>query len=85
MTVFLLAAGLAWAGRPLTLDDADPVEPGQAEIEAGAAWDTGFRWNAGGGLTLDFAAGSKLRGGAPDFTGTAGVTWRFGLGPQHPP
>lgn len=33
----LLFAGGAWAGRPLAIDDADPVDPGQFEFEAGAA------------------------------------------------
>ena len=37
----VLAAGLcgpsrAWAGRPLAMDDADPLDPGQFEFEAGA-------------------------------------------------
>jgi len=30
-------AGVAVAGRPLAIDDADPVDPGQFEFEAGAA------------------------------------------------
>lgn len=32
-----LLGGTAWAGRPLAIDDADPVDPGQFEFEAGAA------------------------------------------------
>lgn len=31
----LLASGTVWAGRPLTIDDADPVAVGQFEFEAG--------------------------------------------------
>ncbi len=37
----LAGAGAALAGRPLTVDDADPVEVGQFELEAGAAWSRG--------------------------------------------
>ena len=29
----------AWAGRPLAIDDADPVHPGQFEFEVGAAYE----------------------------------------------
>jgi len=32
------AAGMALAGRPLAIDDADPVDVGQFEFEAGAAY-----------------------------------------------
>ncbi|MFA7256146.1 MAG: transporter [Kiritimatiellales bacterium] len=43
-------------------------------------YNTGFRWSAAESLTLDAAAGSKLRGDdAPDFTATFGLTWAFGL------
>lgn len=34
----LMAAGAVFAARPLTIDDADPVDPGRFEIEAGAAY-----------------------------------------------
>ncbi len=33
--VGVFISALAFAGRPLTIDDADPVEPGQFEFEAG--------------------------------------------------
>ena len=52
-------ASIALAGRPLAIDDADPVDPGQFEFEAGAAWSAGVgqeradpvapRWLAGKG------------------------------------
>lgn len=32
-------SGVVWAGRPLAIDDADPVDPGQFEFEAGAAYE----------------------------------------------
>lgn len=35
----------------------------------------GLRWKPADDLTLDVAAGAKLRGDAPDFTVTAGLTW----------
>ena len=31
----VMAAGTVWAGRPLNVDDADPVPPGVVEMEAG--------------------------------------------------
>jgi hypothetical protein len=34
----LLVAGSAWAGRPLTIDDAVPVSQGAYELEAGLTW-----------------------------------------------
>ena len=43
-------------------------------------YNTGFRWSASESLTLDAAAGSRLRGDeAPDFIATLGLTWSFGL------
>lgn len=38
MAGLLLASAPAWAGRPLTVDDADPVEVGQFEFEAGLGY-----------------------------------------------
>jgi len=37
--VVVITASLALAGRPLTVDDADPVEKGHAEIEAGVYYE----------------------------------------------
>jgi len=66
------------------------VEPIQWVAELFAAnevtevWDpavacnSGFRWFATDDLTLDVAVGTKIRGDAPDFTATAGLTWAFG-------
>jgi len=39
MSGLLACAGVAVAGRPLAIDDADPVDPGQFEFEAGAAYE----------------------------------------------
>ena len=50
-------------------DDADTV----------VQYNAGFRWTPADNLTLDLAGGSKLRGEAPDFTATAGLTWTFGF------
>lgn len=41
--------------------------------------DTGLRWNAADGLTLDLDGGSRISGDGPDFTATAGLTWAFGF------
>ena len=38
LTLFTLTASAVLAARPLTIDDADPVAPGDAELEAGAAF-----------------------------------------------
>lgn len=43
-------------------------------------YNTGFRWCPVDSLTLDIAGGSKLKGDAPDFIATAGLTWTFGCG-----
>lgn len=37
----MLLAGGAWAGRPLAIDDADPVDPLQCEFEVGAGYADG--------------------------------------------
>jgi hypothetical protein len=43
-------------------------------------YNSGFRWSAAESLTLDAAAGSRLRGEeAPDFSATLGLTWAFRL------
>lgn len=51
----------------------------QKELIGGATtvvqYNTGLRWEAGSGLTLDIAVGSRLSGEAPDFIATAGLTW----------
>jgi hypothetical protein len=33
------ACSVAWAGRPLAVDDADPADPGQCEVEAGVCYE----------------------------------------------
>ena len=50
----LCAAEMAWAGRPLAVDDADPVDPGVFEFEAGVGYvrDTDYHhWDFPVGLT----------------------------------
>ena len=94
-----LNVGYAWIGGP----DADALHYGaaldfqftetvQGVVEVFAERETaggaktaaqiqiGFRWAVTESLTLDAAAGTKIRGGAPDFTATAGLTWAFGFG-----
>jgi len=39
----------------------------------------GLRWQIVDGLVLDAAAGAGLRGDAPDWTATVGLTWTFGF------
>jgi len=61
--VCLGLAGSAWAGRPLAVDDADPVDPGLLETEWGAAYeedgdDKGAE--AAIGLTYGVLAGWEL-------------------------
>lgn len=50
----LCMSGVALAGRPLAIDDADPVAPGQFEFEAGAAYEHASdckHWDVPFGLT----------------------------------
>jgi hypothetical protein len=42
-------------------------------------YNTGFRCNPIENLTLDIAAGSRINGYSPDFKGTVGLTWAFGI------
>ena len=49
------------------------------DVDTVVQYNTGFRWSPVDGLTLDLAGGSKLRGEAPDFTATVGLTWAFGF------
>lgn len=56
----ILTAGSVFAGRPLTVDDADPVAPGQFEFELGAAFEhdsTCNHWEAPFGLTAGILPG----------------------------
>lgn len=46
--------------------------------DIGAQYNTGFRWNPSGSLSVDMAAGAKICGDVPDFTATVGLTWAFG-------
>ncbi|MCX6995521.1 MAG: transporter [Kiritimatiellaeota bacterium] len=55
----------------------------QRETTGGAEttvqYNTGFRWAARDGLTFDVAAGARISGEAPVFTGMVGLTWVFGF------
>jgi hypothetical protein len=46
--------------------------------ETAGSYDAGFRWNPMEQLTFDLAAGSRIRGDAPSFAATVGVSWEFG-------
>lgn len=51
------------------------------ETETAVQDNLGLRWLVLDGLTLDAAAGTRLRGSdAPHFTATFGLTWLFGIG-----
>lgn len=65
-TGVLLLAGGAWAGRPLAIDDADPVDPGQFEFEAGAAYEHDFdckHWDFPFGLTYGLVPSVEVGAG----------------------
>jgi hypothetical protein len=51
----------------------------ETEDSAAMAWvaDAGLRWMVADGLTLDLAAGGALRGDAPDWFTTGGLTWNW--------
>jgi hypothetical protein len=56
----LLLAGSAFAGRPLTIDDADPVDTGLFEFEAGALYEHASHckhWDTPFGLTYGLLQG----------------------------
>jgi hypothetical protein len=58
-----LVAGLAVGGRPLAVDDADPVAPGMLEVEAGAAYEEGSsydHWDFPAGVSCGLLAGVEL-------------------------
>lgn len=62
----LLFSGTARAGRPLTIDDADPVDPGQFEFEAGTAYerDSDYKhWDFPLGLTYGLVPGIEVGAG----------------------
>ena len=53
--IWLSMTSVAYAGRPLTIDDADPVAKGEAEFEIGLGYqhDAGLRhWDYPAGLTV---------------------------------
>jgi hypothetical protein len=68
-----LTTSVQWVGETY-------VEKGRAPVaESSVMVNTGVRWAFSGSITFDAAAGTKLCGDeAPDFTGTAGVTWLIG-------
>lgn len=60
MFVWLLTGATAWAGRPLTIDDADAVDVRQVEVEAGACYEHDSEcdhWDVPFGVTLGVVPG----------------------------
>lgn len=70
---YLLLPELQWVGEIFSSNE---LKRGVAAVWMG---NTGLRWEAAEGLTLDAAAGTVIHGDAPDLTATAGLTWVFGL------
>jgi hypothetical protein len=70
-----LAPSVQWVGETYVEKARD------RGAESSAMVNMGFRWALREAVTLDVAAGTKLRGDeAPDFIGTAGLTWLIGGG-----
>jgi len=68
---YQLTAAVQWVGEA-------SAERERADgADATGQYQTGFRWNPAAGVTLDFAAGSRIGPDGPDFTATAGMTWSF--------
>jgi hypothetical protein len=68
-----LTPSVQWVGEAYVEKERDSV------AELSAMVNTGIRWAFSEAITVDTAAGTKLSGDeAPDFTGTAGVTWLIG-------
>lgn len=85
--LFVFAGGAALAGRPLETDDADAVEPGQAEFEAGVfyardsalkAFEIPFGLTAG--ILPDVEAGIACAGYFVEQTSGAGKDRESGVG-----
>ena len=65
-TALVMAAGVSLAGRPLAIDDADPVDVGQFELEAGAAYSDDCdckHWDFPFGLTYGLVPGVEVGAG----------------------
>jgi len=63
LTGLLLLPPGVWAGRPLTIDDADPVDAGQFEFESGAAFEHApdcKHWDYPAGLTCGLFPGLEM-------------------------
>ncbi len=71
---YQLADPIQWVGEVYAGNEVTDIH------DAVVAWTTGFRWLATDALTLEVAAGTKLRGDAPDITWTTGMTYAFGAG-----
>ena len=66
LTLLLSLSGVALAGRPLAIDDADPADPGQIELEAGIAYekDAGIKhWDLPFGVAYGLVDGLEIGGG----------------------
>jgi hypothetical protein len=76
----------AFAGRPLVVSDAEPVEHKKFQLETGALYlRNGSTEHFDGPIVLTYglttraeiAVGARVAGNAPDFTATIGFTWVF--------
>jgi hypothetical protein len=85
--VLIIAGGAAFAGRPLAIDDADPVEQGQFEFELGTAyahdpscdaWEFPFGLTAG--ILPGVEAGIGFGGVFEERTEIAGTDRECGIG-----
>ena len=69
---YQLADPVQWVGEVFAGNEVTDIR------DAVVACNTGFRWLTTDALTLDVAAGTKLRGDAPDIVLTMGMTYSFG-------
>lgn len=69
---YQIADSLQWVGEVFAEKEL------QGDGDTVVLYNTGFRWSPLEALTLDAAAGSRLRGDAEDFAATVGLTWAFG-------
>jgi hypothetical protein len=69
---YQLADPIQWVGEVFAENEVTDIR------DAVVACNSGFRWLATDALTLDIAAGTKIRGDAPDIALTMGMTYSFG-------
>ena len=82
----IFTGGSAFAGRPLTVDDADPVEPGQFEFELGSTYEHDpvcntwkFPFGLTAGILPSVEAGIGFGGLLEERTEIAGKDCEYGL------